>query len=142
MMWMIGALALAAEPSMDFLKGCWVTAPDASFTATEVWVGPTQGVLTGTLLGAYKGNPTWEHFVIAPKGGVPTMTVMPKGQAAVDFALTAHSPGKLLFANPAHDFPRNIRYEKVATGLMVMADDGLPEDSGGKSLRLDYRPCP
>jgi len=140
-MWMWTLSLALADPSPDFLVGCWQTAPDAAFQSRETWLGPVKGTLVGALLGTLPdGSATWEHLRIEPTADSLQLVVLPKGQAETRFPLAEHGEGRLVFALPTHDFPQRIRYERVGTALKVVAD-AQRDDGTWKGVELSYTRC-
>lgn len=58
----------------------------------------------------------------------------------VDFELQKSGPDTLLFTNPAHDFPKVIRYAKEKGGWRVLVEGGDP--GSGDAFELLYMPRP
>ncbi len=69
-MWMWTLSLALADPSPDFLVGCWQTAPDAAFHSRETWLGPMKGTLVGALRCSPRGRPT--PSVTTARGGAPS----------------------------------------------------------------------
>jgi hypothetical protein len=94
-------------------------------------------MMVGALLGTTRdGKATWEQLRIEADGEGWVMVIVPMGQAETRFALTEHSDKHWVFANPTHDFPKTIRYERRGAGLRVTATGG-PE----QVLELSYERC-
>jgi hypothetical protein len=56
-------------------------------------------------------------------------------EAATSFEVVAHGEGWVVFANPAHDYPRRIRYERSRAGLVATIDDGEGGDARVWTMR-------
>lgn len=132
-------VALAAEPSlMDlaFLAGHWRSDDGA---AEEVWTTPTPTVMVGAgrVTLASRKVSTEALRIEADAGGI-RYVASPTGQATTAFALTSLEGAKVVFENPAHDFPQRITYWVPAPGRLsarVEARDG----EGWKGFELHWR---
>lgn len=63
----------------------------------------------------------FEVLIISRKNGALTYTAMPAGQKLVDFPLLDRAERKVTFANPKHDFPRSLHYEREGDTLRAQA---------------------
>ena len=63
----------------------------------------------------------------------------PSGQAKAEFRQVELTDSLIVFANPSHDFPQRIRYERKSDGSLLARIEG---EMGGKSRAVDfhYRP--
>lgn len=113
------AKASATIAQIAWLSGVWIgTAGQA--TVEERWTpvagGSTIGVsrtLRGTALAAF------EFLCIVERGGGLIYSAMPNGRSpATHFALTAITAESATFENPAHDYPKIVRYTKRADGSL------------------------
>ena len=78
----------------------------------------------------------FEHLVLlAHPGGGVVYRAQPVGQAATSFEVVGHGEGWVVFANPAHDYPRRIRYERSRAGLLATIDDGEGGDARVWTMR-------
>ena len=94
-----------------WLVGCWVT-PDSS--AQEVWVVDSERSLAGFGV-AINDNKVGFYEVLSIKqsgNGTWTYTAHPSGQAAASFQAVQISDSSVVFANPDHDYPQEIRYRR------------------------------
>lgn len=108
-----------------FLAGRWSGAADGSVT-TEVWSAPRGGVMLGHghTVDATGSTVFFEHLaVLSTRAGV-VYRAWPAGVSPTDFGLAAAGPGWVEFTNPANDYPRRIRYERVGSELRATIDDG------------------
>jgi hypothetical protein len=129
------AAPLAANISaVQWIGGTWSTAgvgtpppPPAVPTVTEErWTSPAGGVMLAVARGV-RGTamPSFEFLCIAERAGGLVYTAMPNGRTpATDFMLTESTATSATFENPAHDFPKKIRYSLNAEGLLVTEVSG------------------
>ena len=104
---------------LDWLAGTWIGGTGTS-TLEERWTPPGGGsmlavarTLRGGVLSAF------EFLCIVERNGGLVYQAMPNGrQPATDFTLTRIEGTSLTFENPAHDFPKAIRYTLAADGTL------------------------
>ena len=124
---------------LDWMAGRWVMAtPDG--TVEEAWLPPDGGTMYGVGRTVSAGRTRFfEYLAIEPreneKGPTLAYVARPRGEAPVEFLLTEWLPGRIVFANPQHDFPKRIIYEQRDDGLHARVDDGT---DGGEGEDFDY----
>lgn len=115
--------ALGAPPDaagLAWLAGTWSTS-GAGPTTEEVWTEPAGGTLFGVNR-VLAGDATKFHefLRIEPRDGVLHYVALPKGAPAeTAFALVEHGPSRVVFANPEHDFPQRLTYERTGDALAI-----------------------
>lgn len=136
----MAASARAAAPmpasisAVAWIGGTWSTvgvgaAPPAGTTTTtteERWTTPAGGVMLA-MARAVRGTamPSFEFLCIAERAGGLVYTAMPNARTpATDFMLTSFTETSATFENPAHDFPKKIRYSLTPEGLLVTEVSG------------------
>jgi hypothetical protein len=125
-----------------FLAGCWRAEHDDQ-VSLEVWTPPHGDAMYGQNRSIQDGRlEFFELLTIVQRGGKLVYIAQPRGGKATEFSLTSHQrtddATTLTFENPAHDFPKRIRYTLDAKGhLSARADDGT---DGGKSLSFPWQP--
>jgi hypothetical protein len=143
------ATAAAAQPavapaasddpmaSVAFLAGSWrMTQGDAA--TEEHWTEPLAGKMLGTAR-VVKGERTmsFEFLRIERRGEKLFYVAQPGGRPPTDFELVSTDGGKLVFANPAHDFPKRVMYWLQPDGMLrARVDDGSDD---GKALNFGWR---
>ena len=118
---LLPALSPAGEPDaypLDWLIGCWMT-PDGS--AQEVWVADSDGGLSGFSVSIADNKVSfYETLTIRPgDDGALVYTAHPSGQATTSFTATEMTENSVLFVNPDHDYPQQIRYTRVTESLQA-----------------------
>ncbi len=115
----IPALALAGDSysgEFDWLVGCWVT-PDNS--AIELWVVDSERSLVGFSV-AISDSKIGFYEVLSIKqteDGSWEYIAHPSGQASTTFLAVEINDQSVVFTNPKHDYPQEIRYEREGSRL-------------------------
>ncbi len=111
---LIPALASGGDSEQgefDWLVGCWATTDNS---AQEVWVIDSEQSLIGFGV-AIKDDKVGSYEVLSIKqseDGSWTYTAHPSGQASASFLAIRISENRVVFANPDHDYPQEIRYRR------------------------------
>ena len=120
-----GPAATIAEAA--WISGVW-SGPNGSVTVEERWTPPASGGMIGvgrTLRGAALAN--FEFLCIAERNGTLVYAAMPDARfPATFFTLTEITPTSATFENPAHDFPKLIRYTKLLDGSLQTQSSSGP----------------
>lgn len=127
---MAAALMQAVPPSptpdLSWLAGYWLDCSGGR-EASETWSDPRAGLLVGHSVTVRNGRSGFEFARIAPlQDGVLAYVAQPGGAAPTPFRLIESGPQRVVFANPANDFPHRILYQRagdVLTARIEGADD-------------------
>lgn len=133
---LLPALALggaADTHEFGWLAGCWVT-PDGS--AQEVWVVDGERSLAGFGV-AIEDNKVVFYEVLSIRqsaDGSWAYTAHPSGQASASFQAIQIGKDRVVFANPDHDYPQEIRYQRERSRLYATTSllDGVSPNSFDK----------
>jgi hypothetical protein len=102
----------------------------------EVWLAPAGGFLLGMNRTAPKnGKGSFEYLRIEQRKDGIVYVASPGGRAPTDFPLADFGKDFALFANPAHDFPKEIRYELTKDGDLHARVSG---EAGGKEQAEEW----
>jgi hypothetical protein len=115
----------------EWLAGTWRgTAGGTDFE--EHWTGPAGGTMLGMARTTSGGRiRSFEFLRIVEREGSLVYIAMPDGRTpATEFVLTAIDETSLTFENPAHDFPKRIRYSRTSEGGL----EAVVSDGGQKSM--------
>jgi hypothetical protein len=80
----------------------------------------------------------FEFLRIVERDGGLVYVAQPGGRPPTEFVLTAIGADSATFENPAHDFPKRIRYAKRADGSL----EASVSDGKGKGETLVFRRAP
>ena len=99
-----------------WLEGCWVS-PDGS--SQEVWVVEDERSLAGFAVGISDGKIGFYELMSIRQTEVGSwqFTAHPSGQASASFEAVEIDENSVVFANPDHDYPQEIRYAREGEQL-------------------------
>ena len=115
---------LAADPKVEDLA--WMSGHWAEGNVEELWLAPKGEVMLGMSRTIRKnGKAAFEFIRIArTDDGAIAYIAQPGGRPPTAFRLVESRPGRVVFANPEHDFPKRIVYELRDGRLCARTDDG------------------
>jgi len=133
--------AVAGEPGespltkLSWLAGCWErTSGDRH--VEEQWMEPRGGMMLGMNRTVAGGRAVeFESMRIQEEGGGLVFTAHPSGQAEASFKSIELTGSKVVFENPAHDFPQRVIYSRQADGSLLARIEG---EEGGKARGVDF----
>jgi hypothetical protein len=120
---------------MGWLAGCWErTTGDRR--VEEQWMRPGGGTMLG-MSRTVAGNTTreFEYMQIREHEGRLVFTARPSGQPEASFGSILLTPSKVVFENPAHDFPQRIIYMRADDGSLLARIEGT---EAGKARGVDF----
>ena len=108
----------ADSGDFDWLVGCWVS-EDKS--AQEVWTTDSDGSMLGFGVGIGDNKVGFYEMMSIRRGenGSWLFTAFPSGQVPASFQAVDLSKGNVLFSNPDHDYPQEIRYKRTGRRLFA-----------------------
>jgi hypothetical protein len=133
--------AIAHEQALDveWLAGHWCGTRDGA-AIEELWLergGQLFNLSTTTREGALL---SFEYARIEARAGGVVFVAQPGGTEPVEFALVDADEHRVVFANPAHDFPQQVSYWRDDAGLH--AEIAGPGEEGEQRIGFDYVACP
>lgn len=119
---------------ISWLAGLWVGASGSE----ERWTTAASGSMIGVARTLRKGEMVeFEFLCIVERGGTLVYQAMPGGRMpATEFTLSAIDPATVTFENPAHDFPKRIRYSLQPDGTLEAVTSGEP---GSRSFTFRFK---
>lgn len=114
----------------SWLIGSWHnTSPEVS--STEVWEKKNDSTLSGISFAVVgKDTVSYETVSLEQIGKttcyIPTVKEQNNAQP-IKFTLTSSTANKMIFENPAHDFPTKIIYNRITNDSMVAEISGVVE---------------
>ena len=140
----IGLLSGSAQDDraarLKWMSGCWIRSTARS-TVEEQWTVPRAGTLFGvgrTTRHTASGDSVAEHEFtqIHIVNGKLVFSAHPSGQQPADFTESELTDSSVVFSNPQHDFPQNVRYMRGRGDSLFAAVDGAV---GASSRRIDFK---
>ena len=123
---LLQAASASPAPDLSWMAGYWLDCSGGR-EASETWSDPRGGLLVGHAVTVRNGRSGSEFARIAPlQDGVLAYLAQPEGAAPTPFRLIESGPQRVVFANPANDFPHRILYQRqgdVLTARIEGADD-------------------
>lgn len=113
-------------PDLSWLAGYWLDCSGGR-EASETWSDPRLGLVVGYAVTVRNGRSGFESAHIGPASdGNLAYFARPEGAPATPFRRIESGPQRVVFANPANDFPHRILYQRegdVLTARIEGADD-------------------
>jgi hypothetical protein len=127
----------ATIAQVAWLSGVWVGASGSE----ERWTPAASGAMMAVSRTLRNGVVSaFEFLCLVERGGGLVYQAMPNGRSpATDFTLTKIGPTTATFENPAHDFPKMIRYSLLADGTLEAVVSGDPKQ---RSLTFTFKKQP
>lgn len=119
---------------LAWMSGTWTQARDGEIVQ-ESWLGPRGRTMVATNLSSGKRN-SFEFLRIVEKDGALSYLASPGGKAPTEFKLKEMSEKKVVFENPANDFPQRVMYWIEADGAMKARIEGTIQ---GKERGMEWR---
>jgi hypothetical protein len=138
----LGATAAAADAPPAWMAGCWQGEPgSAAANAFEAWSAPRAGRMLGisqTLRGA---RSVFEYMRIEAGEAGLRFIPQPGGKPPVEFAAETVEASRIVFANPQHDFPKYVEYQREGDRLTARLG-AQPPGADGKRQVFAFRRVP
>lgn len=115
------SIVLTAMPpadlnSLSWLAGSWQMKRGET-VIEEHWTTPAAGTMIGMGRTIAKDRSVaFEYLRIIDRDGTLVYIAQPNGKAATEFKAINVAPNEIVFANPAHDFPKRITYTRLPDG--------------------------
>lgn len=122
---------------LEWLAGHWCGQHGKTFSE-ETWMAPRGGLLVGMHRDSRDGKATGFEFMrIAQQDGRWVLLAQPGDGAVTAFPAASVEKDRVVFANPSHDFPRRVIYQRRGVDtLHARVDDGRDD---GKALEWTWR---
>lgn len=131
------AAALLSGPvagDLSWMSGYWLSCDDGR-EASETWSDPRAGLMVGHGVTVSNGRASFETFRIAPHGDGVAYFAQPDGAPTTIFSAVEVAPDRVVFADPAHDFPQRILYVRDGD-LMTARIEG---EIDGQTRSMEWR---
>jgi len=119
--------ARATLAQLEWIPGFWSGTNASGTTFEERWNPIGGGSMIGVARVLRDGlMSSFEFLCIVERDGGLVYQAMPNGSPATDFTLTAIDANSATFENPAHDFPKMIKYTRREDGTIHAVVSGAP----------------
>ncbi len=119
-------LPATAQELVDiaWLAGSWVERKDGTVTE-ETWLPPGGGMMIAVNRTVAPGKrTTFELLRIESRDGRPVYVASPGGQSPTEFKSIEATATRVVFENPAHDFPQRILYWREDSDILFARIEG------------------
>jgi Domain of unknown function (DUF6265) len=138
-----GAAQAQTTTQLGWLAGCW-QAVGGEPGSGEQWMAPAGGLLLGTSRTLRGGQARqWEFMLVRDTPQGLEFVATPSGQATTVFKAETVEPRRVVFANPAHDFPQRVGYAAPDADTLDAHIEG-PRNGRMRTIRLPMKriTCP
>lgn len=133
----VAVVPLAAAPidQLAWLSGCWA-AERGEPGSVEMWMAPAGASMHG-MARTVRGGRTVAHEFMRVVDGTDGLVfmAMPSAKPPASFRAVRVEPHRVVFENPAKDFPQRVVYEAPDDATLVGHIEGMHE---GREHRIDY----
>jgi hypothetical protein len=120
------------------MAGSWAST-DGAKTSEEHWTKPAGGMMLGLHRDTEGQKTAFEFLRIEEAAGKITYLASPQGQSSTPFELVESAAQRVVFANPAHDFPQRILYWREGESLCAAVEG--PMNGETVSERWCWKPA-
>jgi hypothetical protein len=130
--------AKATLSQLPWTPGIWSGVNAAGTTFEEHWHPIAGGAMIGVnrVVRSTGQMSSFEFLCVVERDGGLVYQAMPGGAPATDFTLTAIDANSATFENPAHDFPKTIKYTRRDDGSLHAMVSG---DANSKPLNYYFK---
>ena len=127
--------AKASIADVAWIAGAW-TGSAGPVSLEERWTAPAGGAMLAVSRTLKDSRMVaFEFLRIVERNGTLLYIAQPNGRPPTEFTLTAFDAQSATFENPAHDFPKKVRYAKRADGGL----DATVSGDGGKAETFEFK---
>jgi len=113
-----------AVDALSWLAGTWGS-EEKGIRTEEHWSAPAGGLMLGTNHGVRGGKAvSWEFLRIETTPDGLVYYASPRGAPPTPFRLAESGERRVVFTNPAHDFPKRIAYWLDGEGVLHARIEG------------------
>ena len=149
----LGTAESSAQSPLEaagFMVGCWRGSAGQNRIIEEYYTAPTGNLMQGMtrFLGERTGTPgvstiDFEFSLLDIDQDRIRLRPLPKGQLSVAFAERERATGRLVWENPAHDFPQRISYTQAPGDSLIARIEGTTaQGERATEWRMGRVACP
>ena len=124
----------APGPDLHWLTGCWQTEAQ---TLREQWSAKEGGYLFGYAVTYQAGEAVFFEQMRIETAPQPVFYAYPNGSGPFAFPAVEQASQTLIFANPEHDYPQRIDYQRLQDKLVAK----ISLNDGTQARTFTYHPC-
>jgi len=129
----------ARVSSLAWLSGKWVHEA-ADGRSTESWIGPERGMMVASnLTFLADGTPIYEFLRIVETPEGFSYFASPNGRPPEEFKLKTLGDRRVVFENPAKEFPRRILYWRDGDALMARIEGTIKGEAKFEEWRFERK---
>jgi hypothetical protein len=146
-LWMVSGQAQVAPASsppqasiaaLAWMAGSWSGTVDG-VQMEEHWMRPGGGAMVGMHRDVAKGRMvSFEFFRIEEQNGTLVYLASPGGATPTRFPAIDIGPSRVVFENPAHDFPQRVIYRRDGAALLARIEG----NKGTRPMHMEWRWTP
>jgi hypothetical protein len=137
-------LCAAAAPSLAqeladlaWMSGSWIERKDGRETE-EHWLAPKGGMMVAVNRATAPNTRTsFEFLRIEILDGKPVYQASPGGRFATEFRMVEAGEQRIVFENPAKDFPRRISYWREGEALFARVEGTIRGEARAQQWRFE-----
>lgn len=131
--------SIASAQLPAWMAGCWQgEAGSAAANAFESWTAPRAGRMLGVSQTVRGSGSLFEYMRIDSDDRGLRFIPQPGGKPPVEFAAQTVEPSRIVFANPQHDFPKYIEYQRSGDTLTAHLST-QPPGAADRRLQFTFR---
>ena len=122
---------------LSWLAGSWIELKGGTETE-EHWLAPKGGMMIAVNRTVRAGKAIeFELLRIEMRDGKPAYLSSPGGRPPVEFRAIEQAAARIVFENPAHDFPQRILYWRDGEALMARIEGTDQGRARGREWRFE-----
>lgn len=127
------AASAGAADLPSWMAGAWTAGLDGA-KIEEHWTDARGKLMVGMNRTVYpNGRTSFEFIRIELRDGKPVYLAMPGGRSpATAFPMTSQSANRIVFENPAHDFPQRVIYWRDGKRLCARVEGTMDGKDAGE----------
>ncbi|MEO8385848.1 MAG: DUF6265 family protein [Betaproteobacteria bacterium] len=131
------AMSLHAQEieKLTWMTGTWTQNKDGEIVQ-ESWLGPKGKMMAAVNLTSSAKRTSFEFLRIVETPTGLAYLASPGGKTPVEFKLKEMADKRVVFENPAHDFPQRVMYWIETDGAMTARIEGI---AAGKLRGMQWR---